>query len=311
MPARSSRPRVAIFGPNPLLTVTVEARPDGRDEIHVHAGGQGVWVARMVAEMSAEPVLCAFVGGETGELLRPLLAALPGEQRLVETAAGGGAYVVDRRGGERRAVAQELAEPPTRHELDDLFSTTVAAALSSRALVVCNGYPAEVLPDPVYGALVADVRANGVPVLVDLSSPRLDSALTGRPDLVKINDWELAAYVLGPVSEPEQLRAAAQRLLDAGAGAAIITRAELPALALTRERELEVVPPAFARGAREGCGDSMMGALAAATARGLGWEEALRLGAAAGAVNFLRRGLGTGARPAIEELRERVELRPA
>lgn len=311
MPARSSRPRVAIFGPHPLLTVTVEARPDGRDEIHFHAGGQGVWVARMVAELGAEPVLCSFAGGESGALLRTLLATLPGELRLVETAAGNGSYVIDRRGGERKAVAQALAGAPSRHELDDLFSITVAAALTSRALVVCNGFPPEVLPDAIYGALVADVRANGVPVLADLSSPRLDSALTGRPDLVKINDWELAGWVAGPVSEPEQLRAAARRLLEAGAGAAIITRAERPALAITPKRELEVVPPAFARGAREGCGDSMMGALAAAVARGLDWEDALRLGAAAGAVNFLRRGLGTGARPAIEELRERVELRPA
>jgi hypothetical protein len=34
------------------------------------------------------------------------------------------------------------------------------------------------------------------------------------------------------------------------------------------------------------------------------------LGAAAGAVNFLRHGLGTGSRPTVEEIAERVELRP-
>ncbi len=55
-----------------------------------------------------------------------------------------------------------------------------------------------------------------------------------------------------------------------------------------------LVPPRFERGAREGCGDSMMGALTACMAQGLEWEETLRIGAAAGAANFLRDGLGSG-----------------
>ena len=37
---------VTVFGPNPLLSVIIEARGDGADDVHLHAGGQGVWVAR-------------------------------------------------------------------------------------------------------------------------------------------------------------------------------------------------------------------------------------------------------------------------
>jgi 1-phosphofructokinase len=55
----------------------------------------------------------------------------------------------------------------------------------------------------------------------------------------------------------------------------------------------------------------MMGALAAARAQGTAWHESLRIGAAAGAVNFLRRGLGTGRRADVEALVSHVELRPA
>ena len=54
----------------------------------------------------------------------------------------------------------------------------------------------------------------------------------------------------------------------------------------------------------------MMGALTASLAAGREWEEALRIGAAAGAANFLRHGLGTGARSVVEDLAKRVELRP-
>jgi 1-phosphofructokinase len=69
-------------------------------------------------------------------------------------------------------------------------------------------------------------------------------------------------------------------------------------------------PPGCAGGAREGCGDSMMGALAACMANDRGWEETLRIGAAAGAANFLRHGLGSADRAVVDDLARRIELRP-
>ncbi|HEX8754560.1 MAG TPA: PfkB family carbohydrate kinase, partial [Solirubrobacterales bacterium] len=132
----AGKPRVAVFGPHPLLSVTVEAlTAEGGDDIHVHAAGQGVWVARMAAELGAEPVLCGFAGGETGSVLRSLLGELPIELRLVETAEPSGAYIHDRRSGEREPVAQSAAMPPSRHEVDDLFSLTCATAIEADALV--------------------------------------------------------------------------------------------------------------------------------------------------------------------------------
>jgi 1-phosphofructokinase len=303
--------RVTVFGPHPMLSITIEAlTSEGGDDIHLHAAGQGVWVARMAAELGADPVLCGFIGGETGTVLRPLLEQMAVELRLVESTEASGCYLHDRRGGEREPIAQGASPPPSRHEVDELFSSTVAAALDSGVLALCGPYPGEALPLEIYGNLVADVRANGTPVVVDLSPPRLDSALEGGPELVKINDWELARYVSGPVDTAERMRAAAQRLLDEGAGAAIVTRAGEPALVVRGEEAWELAPPRFERGAREGCGDSMMGALAACMALGLEWEETLRIGAAAGAANFLHRGLGSGSRPVVEDLARRVELRP-
>lgn len=302
------RPSIAVFGPSPLLTVTVEARPGGGDDIHLHPGGQGVWVTRTAGELGADPVLCAFLGGEVGAVLEPLLEALPGELRLVRTATTSGCAVVDRRQGERRFLAGRWSEPVSRHELDDLVSVACAAALRSDVLAVCGSYPAEVVPNPVYSELVATARANGVPAFVDLSSPSLDSALEAGPDLVKINDGQLAEWLGTPV-DGARWQPAAERLLAAGAGAAVVTRGGEPALAVRDGSAWEILPPRLERGFREGCGDSMLGAMAAATAAGEPWERSLVLGAAAGAACFLRQGLGSAKRPVIEELAERVELR--
>jgi len=306
------RPRVAVFAPHPLLTVTIELEGSERQSIHLHAGGQGVWVARMVAAMGAMPVFCGLLGGETGELLAGVLARAidPAELRIVPSGATSGCYVTDRRSGERKLVAMTLSDPPSRHELDELFSLTCAEALACGRLVVTNPMPGSALPLEIYGDLVADARANGCEALVDLSSPRLDSALRGEPDLVKLNDWELAEFVRGPVSQPAQMLAAAERLRERGARAVIVTRGEQPALILSGEQTLRLVPPHFEHGYREGCGDSMMGALAGALARGESFESALRVGAAAGAANFLRHGLGSASREVVEQLLESVVLEP-
>lgn len=302
--------RVAVFGPHPMLSITVEAlTSEGGDEIHLHAAGQGVWAARMAAELGAMPILCGFIGGEVGAVLRPLLAQMEIELRLIDTGAESGCYLHDRREGERKPLAQSASLPPTRHEIDELFSSTVAVAIDADVLALCGPYPGEALPLEIYGNLVADVKANGTPVVVDLSPPRLDSALEGGPDLVKINDWELAKYVEGPVDTEERMLGAARRLLEKGAVAAIVTRAEQPAVVVREGDAWELVPPRFERGAREGCGDSMMGALSACMAKDVEWEEMLRTGAAAGAANFLRSGLGSGSRQVVEGLASKVELR--
>jgi 1-phosphofructokinase len=299
--------RVAIFGPHPLLSITIERRGDV-DDVHLHPGGQGVWVARTAGELGADPVLCGLIGAEPGVPLEALLDLLPGERRLVRTAGPTGSYVVDRRSGTRDTVAVALSPPPSRHELDELLSVTVAAAVTSSVLVVCNPLPADALPVGVYGDLVGDARANGTPVLADLSTPRLDSALAGRPDVVKLNDWELAEYVAGPVGEWDELRAAVARLQEGGAGAVIVTRGERPALAFRGDEAWRITPPRFDRGHREGCGDTMAGAMAAAWAQGEPWEEQLRTGAAAGAGAFLRHGLGSVTRDVVEELRGAVRV---
>lgn len=276
----------------------------------MHPGGQGVWVTRMAGEMGADPVLCGFLGGETGHLLKTLLDELPGERRIVDTGVSSGAWVIDRRKDEREMVAQAWSDPPSRHEVDDLFSITVASALNSEVLVVCGPVPPDSLPEEIYGRLVKDVSTHGVRVVVDLSPPRLESALEGGPVIVKADEWQLAQLTGSDTRDPERFREAAQAVIDRGAEAVLATRGADPVLVLSRDgRAWELVPPVFEAGAPEGSGDSMVGALAAALARGFEWEDAVRMAAAAGATNFLRHGLGTGSRAVIEDLEKRVELR--
>ena len=64
-PQPQTRERIAVFAPSPLLTVTIEPGSD-RPEVHLHAGGQGFWVAHLAATLGADVVLCCALGGEPG-----------------------------------------------------------------------------------------------------------------------------------------------------------------------------------------------------------------------------------------------------
>ena len=61
-----------VFAPSPTLTVTIESHPSG-DDVHLHAGGQGVWQARMLTLLGVDVTLCALLSGESGLVIRTLL----------------------------------------------------------------------------------------------------------------------------------------------------------------------------------------------------------------------------------------------
>src|SRR5262245_60098980 len=100
------QPRVCVFGPAPLLTVAVEATAVAdENELHLHVGGQGFWIARLITELGPEVAFCTAVGGETGRVIRSLLEDEHLEVRCIEANRPNGAYVDDRRSGERVRVA--------------------------------------------------------------------------------------------------------------------------------------------------------------------------------------------------------------
>ena len=48
-------PNVTVFSSHPLLGITIERRGEDQDDVHMHPAGQGVWVARMAAELRVAP----------------------------------------------------------------------------------------------------------------------------------------------------------------------------------------------------------------------------------------------------------------
>lgn len=299
---------VTIFAPSPTLTVTVEDHPDG-DEIHVHAGGQGVWQARMLMRLGATVTLCSALTGEIGRVLRPILEAEGIALAAIERDGRGSAYVHDRRGGERQPIAEVAGDTLRRHDLDELYSVVLREGLASGLVILSGPAGGTTLPADTYRRLAADLRTAGARVVVDLAGDRLAAAVAGGVDVLKVSDEELVADGLADDDSDEAVIAAMRALRERGADAVIVTRASEPLLLLDGQGCLEVTAPALETADTRGAGDSLTAGVAAGLARGESVRDAILLGAAAGALNVTRHGLGTGDRGAIERLREVVTTR--
>lgn len=253
---------VAVLEPSPVLMIAVDtgAAPGG-PAVHLHAGGQGFWVARMAAELGGRPRLCAPLGGRPG-LLLPVLMELDGvEVDPVACHRSSSVWISTGLDGDRATIVETPSPPLDRHEADRLYGLMLTAGLRAGVAVLTGLADPRIMSVEFYRRIAADLSANGVAIVADVSSQAL-----------------------------------------------VVSRAAEPAIADTGAELVELHPPRLVELNRRGAGDAMTGALAAGLVRGLPLREVLRLAVAAGSLNVVRYGLGTGERRAIERLAEAVRV---
>jgi 1-phosphofructokinase len=300
---------IAIFAPHLTLTVTIEAgREDGPDDIHIHPGGQGFWVARMLRHLKEKPLLCGPIGGESGGVLRSLISQWGIDLSPLEVQESSPAIVYDRRSGDRTSIAGSPAPGLARHELDDAYGRILDHALSSEVVVI-TGQNSEIVPVNTYRRLGHDLASAGVPVVGDLHGEELEAILEGgHLALLKISDEDLIEDGMLEGEDEDMALNQLHRLQESGAKRVVISRGPLPALALIEGVTYRVTGPDLEPADYRGAGDSMTAGLAAGLRRGLGAEELLRLASGAGAANVTRHGLGSASDDLIPRLAERVEI---
>ena len=299
-----------MFSPSPLLTVTIEPGTD-RPEVHLHAGGQGFWVARLAATLGAQVELCCALGGEPGRVLRGLIEAEPITLRAADAGTPTGVYVHDRRSGERVEIVNVDSRQLGRHATDELYGIALGAGIDADVTLLTGCQPNDVVEAVLYRRLAGDLRANGKIVIADLTGPPLHAVLLGGLDLLRLSAEELVRDGYAASDAPADILASAHRLHQAGARRVLVSRASAPAVLVGEgapPAEIELVPPVFEALDHRGTGDSMFAATGVGLARGMSMIDALRLGMAAGALNATRRGLGTGTRDEIERLAAHVTV---
>jgi len=299
---------VLVFAPSPLLTITVEQLHE-HPEVHLHAGGQGFWLARMLNALGTQVRLCGTFGGETGAVVRALIEREGVEVRAVEVDAPNGVYVHDRRNGERTPIVEERPVGLTRHDVDSFYNAALVEGLEADVCVL--GGPGKDMPFPndVYARLAADWRSNGHRVVADLGGPPLAAVLDAGLDVLKVSSVELVQDGFADDEDDDAVLAALPRLHQ-GATAVVVSRADRPAMLSVDDEVLEVPGPTVRVVDEHGGGDALTAGLVAGMAQGLDLRQAVRLGVAAGSLNVTRHGLATGSVEDILRMTDQIQLNP-
>jgi 1-phosphofructokinase len=307
-PGPDGRPDICVFAPWPILTVTIEAGAERGDFIHLHPGGQGVWIARMIAGLGHNVMLVGPFGHGSGDVTAALLRSEGIAVRAVRVGKRTGAYVDDRRAGKRAQIARMWPAPLDRHEMDDLFDAALTTALEAGHAVLTGCADESFFPPGAIARLARDLGAAGVDVTADLSRKAL-LALDHGLACLKVSHEELMDAGFARSDTEADIIAGLHALGERGRDI-VVSCAGKGALARIDGRIVHASAPAMTAFDHTGAGDTMTAALAAARLEGRTADEALRFAVAAGAINVTRHGRGTGHREDIERMVERVTVRP-
>jgi tagatose 6-phosphate kinase len=276
-------PAIDVTYEVPALTLGTSVRVA---TVRSRAGGKGVNVAAVVRQLGGDPIVVAPTTLTEPDPFRSGLAALGLPHRLIPSF-----------GTVRRTVAVVgadglttiLLEPGSRAAPDTTgrIAGTVTAELAGAGALVISGSLAPGLPDDLPAQLARAARAQGVPVIADVSGPALRAVATAGAVLTPNRDEfaELTGHQPGSTAE---IVTRGRELIGAGAAAVLVTLGEDGAVAVTNGGAWHARTAGVAGGNPTGAGDAAAAALALHLARGAAWPAALTDAVASSAACVLR-----------------------
>ncbi len=270
---------------NPCIDRTLWVEDFGQEPVRIEqmSGGKGINVARVLTALGEDCIAVTYSGGESGKIFAELAQAeginllcipVQGETRTVDTYARLSDYsqqVIKRNG----PVLHEQELNAIRKAVLDLLPGCAVMAVCGSAS--CAG-GAELVRE-----LIIAAKAMGVRTLLDSNGEALIEGTEALPDVLKINENELA-QLLGPSNDP--LHGEAVRLTtEKGIGRVLLTLGERGCAQFLWEQSSFCPAPRIECINAVGSGDCFTAAWLHAQIRGFSDDGALLLASAAGAAN--------------------------
>lgn len=277
----------------------------------VHPGGGGINVARVLARLGADVRALYPAGGVTGSVLHRLLQdegvadevfAIAGETRESFSAHE-----------ESTGLDYRFVLPgPTLSgiEWQECLDRSLAAAAGSGWLVASGSLPPGA-PEDFYARLARRCREGRIRLVLDASGPPLAQALAAGVHLAKPSLRELAQLTQAPLATQAQQRAACAALLRSGQAQVLaLSLGADGALLVTRDGAWRAPALQVAVVSTIGAGDSFVGGLVFALARGDDAPTAFRYAMAAAAAALLSSGTALCRADDVARLLPQVRIEP-
>jgi 6-phosphofructokinase 2 len=289
--------RILTLCVNPALDKSVDidhVAPDQKLRTgppEIHPGGGGVNVARAIRLMGGHALVFHLSGGLTGDIITQLLEEEGVSQHRVQIEGNTReSFTVNETltAHEYRfsTPGAEVREAEWHHCLDVVFEH-----YEDPTYLVASGSIPPGVPDDFYARVAKRARALGISLIVDASGEALRQAVDAGVFLIKPNLRELGHLAGEEIkSEEHEIRVAEQLVGDGKVEIVVVSLGAGGALLVTQDHHEHIRTPTVDIKSRVGAGDTMVGGITLALARGWPVREAARYGVAAGSATVMTPG---------------------
>jgi 6-phosphofructokinase 2 len=310
-PETASKPIITVtLSPTiDLAFLSTEIRPIRKTrarEQGTDAGGGGINVARVLKELGAEAYAIYLAGGATGLVLNELVAKSGLPARCIDIAGSTRiSFTVfeEISGLEYRFVSEGSALAEAEWQ-----STLSLLKECDAEYVVASGSLPPGVPVDFYARLGAVVRNNGARFILDTSGRALEAAVSaGGIYLTKPSVGEFETLTHRKFETVAEIAEAATSFVANGSVENVaVTMGRDGALLASRAGTLRLYGPKVKPVSAVGAGDSFVGGMTAALARGQDVRDAFMLGMAAGTAAVITPGTQLCRREDVERLHVEV-----
>ncbi|MEX0876239.1 MAG: 1-phosphofructokinase family hexose kinase [Phycisphaerales bacterium] len=280
-------------------------------------GGGGINVARAVTQLGGEAVAVYPAGGHMGDELSDRIDELGVRTARVSIGETTRENIVvfERKEGDRvyrlNMPGARVTEDERRACLERVEEELCSDGVEGCVLVISGSLPPGVDPG-FYAEVIGLARSRSVRAVVDTSGDALRAVARAGAYLLKPNVHELGLLVgreLREAGENEIFAAAAEVVERGDTEIVMVSMGGRGACLVSRDTRLVAENPRVEVKNEIGAGDSMVGALVLAMARGLGPKEMLAHGVAGGAAAVMTPGAELLQRSDFESIVGGVEVR--
>lgn len=258
---------------------------------YIYPGGKGINVSIILANLGCENIAMGFVAGFTGAELEKRMKNLGAHTEFIRVAEGMTRINV------KIHAAQETelnGQGPviTKQAMENMYK--ILDDIQDGDVLVLAGSIPESLPKDTYEQLLEYLKEKQVRIVVDTTKEMLLGTLKYQPFLIKPNKEEVEELFHCKLTSDEDIAKAARKLQEQGAKNVLVSMAEEGALLL--DENGDIYQKKSVQGIVKnsvGAGDSMVAGFLAGYLKTNDYEEALRMGMAAGSATAFSYWLAT------------------